>query len=61
MTTQEAGANPARSRHCDRGANLLGHSHEAGRRGKRRSESQETRVIVSCYPGAVHPEKADPS
>src|ERR671921_791287 len=42
---QEAGESPARSRHCDRGANpTLGHCREAtaGRPGKRGSGSQET-------------------
>ncbi|GFH72971.1 hypothetical protein Sdia_37390 [Streptomyces diastaticus subsp. diastaticus] len=32
---QEAGANPARSRHCDRGANPMPHGRMAGRRGER--------------------------
>jgi hypothetical protein len=43
---QEAGASPARSRHCDRGANPnqqpLRRRSRAGRPGKRRAGSQET-------------------
>src|SRR6185437_15433254 len=55
MTTEEAGANPARSRHCHRGATLTSHGRQVGRRGKQRSESQETHVIASCEPGRSTP------
>src|SRR5947209_6431306 len=55
MTTEEAGANPARSRHCHRGATLTRHGRKVGRRGKQRSESQETHVIASCNPGRSTP------
>ena len=55
MKTEEAGANPARSRHCHRGATLTSHGRKVGRRGKQRSESQETHVIASSNPGRGTP------
>jgi iron complex transport system ATP-binding protein len=47
--------NPARSRHCHRGATLTSHGRKVGRRGEQRSESQDTRVVAFCNPGRSTP------
>jgi len=38
----KSGENPARSRHCNRGASCQSHWRKSGRGNKRRSGSQET-------------------
>ena len=57
MTTEEAGASPARSRHCDRCATLISHGRKAVRRGRAATrEPGDSRHRV-LQPGAVDPER----
>jgi hypothetical protein len=59
MMMQEAGANPARSRHCHRGATLTSHGHRS--EGEASSDPRARRLASShpASPGRSTSERAD--